>query len=362
MTRRYSRVLVIFIDQNRMNHSTSFIPIYDFSPSVNAGYLKEILPLMVQHNVAANPINYAIWYDYVVGNNASLTKTVDSLLAERKIFDCDTSIELYRKYVCNASLESFEHINKQIHKVIEQATTAINDTFHKAEETSDSFQKKTVILENIPETDGLKTILREIIQETNSLAATSHAMQAKLTEANLEMEELRSELAQVRQIATTDGLTGLLNRRAFDMTLADIVEQSEPHTTCLSMLDIDHFKRINDTYGHTVGDNVIKYVASLMKKHAEDHHHVARYGGEELAIIMPNTSHEKALEISENIRSSMASSRLQRKNDNQPLGSITLSIGIARLLPGDNPESFIDRADGALYKAKQTGRNKVVHA
>jgi diguanylate cyclase len=210
-----------------MNNSTSFIPFYDFSPTVNAAYLKKILPLLVRHDVAANPINYAIWYDYVVGNNVTLTNAVNSVVTEQGVFDCETSVELYKKYICNASLESFEHINRQIHKVIEQATTAINDTYHKAEETNDSFQKKTVMLENLPETGGLKTILREIIQETQSLAVTSQAMQGKLTAANKEMEQLRKELAQVRQIATTDGLTGLLNRRAFDMTLAEIVEQSE---------------------------------------------------------------------------------------------------------------------------------------
>ncbi|MCQ8119687.1 GGDEF domain-containing protein [Methylomonas rosea] len=345
-----------------MSKGTTYIPIYDFSPSVNAGHLKQILPLLVRHNVAANPINYAIWYDYVAGGNPTLNKAVDSLLAENKAFDYDNSVELYKSHICNASLESFEQINRQLHKVIEQATSAINETYNKAEETNDSFQKKSVILENFSASDGLKTILQEIIQETKSLAITSQAMQAKLTEANQEMEQLRTELAQARQIATTDGLTGLLNRRAFDMTLAEIIEQSEPDTACLSMLDIDHFKRINDTYGHTIGDNVIKYVASLMKKHAEDHHHVARYGGEELAIIMPNTSHEKAVEISENIRNAMETSRLQRKNDNQSLGKITLSIGVAKLQPGDNPESFIVRADTALYKAKQSGRNRVIHS
>ncbi|MGZ4960752.1 MAG: GGDEF domain-containing protein [Methylomonas sp.] len=348
-------------DENRMSNTPNFIPSYSFSLTLNAGYLKEIVPMMVRHNIAANPINYAICYDYVTGNNTTLTKAVNSILTQQHSFDCDTSLELYKKYICNASLESFEKINSQLHKVIEQATDAINDTYHKAEETNDSFQKKTVILENSPETGVLKTILQEIIQETQSLVVTSQAMQANLTEANREMEQLRSELAQVRQIATTDGLTGLLNRRAFDTALAEIVEQSEPHKACLSILDIDHFKRINDTFGHIVGDNVIKYVASLMKKYAEDHHLVARYGGEELAIIMPNTSQEKAIEISESIRCSMQSSRLQRKNDNQSLGSITLSIGIAQLQPGDSSESFIVRADNALYKAKQTGRNKVVH-
>jgi len=231
----------------------------------------------------------------------------------------------------------------------------------KAEITNDSFQKKTLVLENISEATDIKIVLQEIIQETQSLAATSQAMQNKLNEANKEMELLRLELTQVRQMAVTDGLTGLLNRRAFDMTLAEIIEQSEPDKTYLSLLDIDHFKRVNDDYGHTVGDNVIKYVAALMKKHSEDHHYVARYGGEELAIIMPNTSEDKAIEISENIRSSMESSRLKRKDNNQPLHKITLSIGIAQLRAGDDSESLVVRADSALYQAKETGRNKVVH-
>jgi len=315
----------------------------------------------VRHNVAANPINYAIWYDYVAGNNAKLTEVVNKLISQQIPIDSEISIELYKKHVCNASLESFEKINEHIQKVIAQASISINDTYKKAEITNDSFQKKTLVLENISEATDIKIVLQEIIQETQSLAATSQAMKNKLDEANKEMELLRLELTQVRQMAVTDGLTGLLNRRAFDMTLAEIIEQSEPDKTYLSLLDIDHFKRVNDDYGHTVGDNVIKYVAALMKKHSEDHHYVARYGGEELAIIMPNTSEDKAIEISENIRSSMESSRLKRKDNNQPLHKITLSIGIAQLRAGDDSESLVVRADSALYQAKETGRNKVVH-
>jgi diguanylate cyclase len=344
-----------------MTKNISFMPCYDFSTTLNASYLKQILPLMVRHNVAANPINYAIWYDYVAGNNAKLTEVVNKLISQQIPIDSEVSIELYKKHVCNASLESFEKINEHIQKVIAQASISVSDTYKKAEITNDSFQKKTLVLENISEATDIKIVLQEIIQETQSLAATSQAMQNKLDEANNEMELLRLELTQVRQMAVTDGLTGLLNRRAFDMTLAEIVEQSEPDNTYLSILDIDHFKRVNDDYGHTVGDNVIKYVAALMKKHSEDHHYVARYGGEELAIIMPNTSEDKAIEISENIRSSMESSRLKRKDNNQPLHKITLSIGIAQLRAGDDSESLVVRADSALYQAKETGRNKVVH-
>ncbi|MCK9606508.1 MAG: diguanylate cyclase [Methylomonas sp.] len=344
-----------------MDHSAALLPVYDFSFALNSDYLKKIIPLLTQHQIAANPVNYAIFYDYVTELNPSLTSAVNQLLSRNISFDHETSLELYGNFISNASLRSFDNINQQIHKVIRQATDAINDTCHKAEQTNDSFQKKSAILENTPEIATTQSILQEIIQETKSLAATSQAMQIQLNKANVEMEQLRAELAQVRQIAVTDGLTGLLNRRAFDQTLSEIIEQPGKATTCLSLLDIDHFKRVNDTYGHTIGDNVIKFVATLMKKHAEDHHHVARYGGEELAIIMPNTPKQKAIEIAENIRLEMEKSRLKRKTDNLTLGRITISVGIAELLANDDPESFVTRADTALYQAKETGRNKVMH-
>ncbi len=345
-----------------MTQGISILPIYDFSPTVNAAYLKKILPLITRYQVAANPVNYAIFYDYVLENNPGLTEAVEGLLADGKAFDFDTSMALYGEHICNTSLDSFEDINKRLHNVITGVSDSLSDTRCKAEETNDSFQKKTAILENIPEASPIKTILQEIIQETQSLAVSTQTLQKQLQDAHTEMEQLRSELAQVREAAITDGLTGLLNRRGFDQLLSELTTQESPDYTHLALLDIDHFKRVNDTYGHTIGDNVIKYVAALMKKHALPHHHVARYGGEELAVIMPNTSREQALAISENIRGDMEKSRLKRKTDNTPLGIITLSTGVAELRSEDSVENFISRADKALYQAKNSGRNQVIYA
>ena len=206
----------------------------------------------------------------------------------------------------------------------------------------------------------IKNVITEIINETKSLAHLSQSLQSELDDTNKEMEQLRQELIQVKQAATVDALTGLLNRGTFDQTLDKIMEQSPREEACLSLLDLDHFKRINDNFGHLIGDEVLKYTASVLKKLTEKDHFVARYGGEELAIIMPNTSLNKALEISENIRTTLEKSRLKRKNNSESIGKITISIGIAALKPDDTVESFIMRADNALYKAKESGRNRVV--
>ena len=112
--------------------------------------------------------------------------------------------------------------------------------------------------------------------------------------------------------------------------------------------------------GHTIGDKVIKFVASLIQQHTSEHHHVARFGGEELVVIMPDTRRQDAFMIAENIRAKMQETRLKRKSDEASLGEITVSIGIAEMQPDDTLDSFFNRADAALYKAKRAGRNRVV--
>ena len=344
-----------------MPKSQSLLPIYDFSVSMNTDYLKQLLPILTQHQIAANPINYALFYDYVSGLNPELNKRIDNLLNQSKPFDCDVSMGLYENFICNMSHQAFENINNKIHQVLQQASHAISETHSKAEQTNDSFQKKTAILKTAPETEATQQILQDVIKEIQALATTSLTMQTQLSKANAEMEQLRTELSQVRQMAVTDGLTGLLNRRAFDQTLQEATENAKAGAVYLSLIDIDHFKQVNDRYGHPIGDNVIKFVASLLKKHTDEHHHVARYGGEELAIIMPNTPGQKAIEIAEKIRFEMESSRLKRRTDDQVLGKITLSAGIAEWKASDDVESFINRADTALYQAKESGRNRVIH-
>lgn len=341
--------------------TTNSLSIYDFSVSVNAKYLKQIVPLLAQHNVAANPINYALWYDYVAGQNTALNEAIDSIIADHGYFGRDVCVGLYRTHVCPDASESFENINQQLNAVIKIASDSISQTRQQAVASNDNFKRKSESLETVSTSEDVRHVLEEIIQETQTLSETTAAMQVKLNQANVELEQLRQELAQTRKLSYTDGLTGLLNRRAFDDKLAELIGQPAGETY-LAMLDIDHFKRVNDTYGHAIGDNVIKFVASLMTKHAEAHHHVARYGGEELGIIMPNTSGKQAVDIAETIRKTMEASRLKRKENSQLLDRITLSIGIAKMEQGDDAETLLVRADRALYQAKESGRNRVVHA
>ena len=178
------------------------------------------------------------------------------------------------------------------------------------------------------------------------------ASQAAITIARSEM------VRSLEQMAITDALTGLYNRRYFDMNLDNEIKRSNRYSTPMSLfiIDIDHFKRVNDTYGHGVGDMVLAETGLRIRKSLRETEVVARYGGEEFAVILPHTRIEEAAIAAERVRSVMESNRILI--DESRSLHITISIGVGALLENDKDRSnLVERADLALYQAKQNGRN-----
>jgi diguanylate cyclase len=155
-------------------------------------------------------------------------------------------------------------------------------------------------------------------------------------------------------------LTGLLNRKGFSQALdSETVRVSESRNLSLLMIDIDHFKKVNDTYGHLLGDKVIRFVGMTVKDRIKGKDLAACYGGEELAVLLPETSLAGARSVAEEIRRAMATARIQRLDNGQAIGAITVSLGVAQYRPGETHEALIARADAALYRSKESGRNRV---
>lgn len=343
-----------------MSEIHTFLPQYKSNPEYNAELLRQSIPLMMKNNISTHPINYAIWYEYVAGNNAHLNNAVDQLVKNNQSFDDSISLHLYKTHICNSSVNTFEEINTNLQKLLDSTKSSVQTTSNKVSNAGENFKVQSTQLAQVQNTDDIKFILSTILTETKQLTEVTHTLKTQLDDANDEMEQLRLELSKVKVMATTDVLTGLLNRRAFDTKLINLIENPPKGTHCLLMLDLDHFKKINDSFGHLIGDKVLRYTAGLLKKHTTDHHLTARYGGEEMAIIMSNTELKDAIEIAETIRSSLSKSQLKLKDNNQSIGKITVSIGITTLKNNDNFDSFIARADEALYSAKKSGRNKVI--
>jgi diguanylate cyclase len=345
-----------------MTDNLTFFPEYNASLEQNATYLRQILPLMSRYNIAIDPINFAVFYEYISGRNITLNNEIDALFTKQTVFTYQISISLFKKYICNTSINSLEKINNTLFQLINKTSEAIDNTGDKANAASIHFQNHSKNLENNHSLSEIKSVLGEIIAETQDLAKTSKLLQTQLDESALELKRLRHELVQAHETAKTDALTGLLNRGAFDKNLDSHIKNNMQSNSelCLVMLDLDHFKKVNDTYGHVVGDNVLRYTANLMKQHITEHHHAARYGGEEMAIIMPNTPIYEAIKIAEKIRTSLALHPLKRKGTKESIGIVTVSIGVSSLKSNDSTETLIERADKAMYRAKNNGRNQVM--
>jgi diguanylate cyclase (GGDEF)-like protein len=210
---------------------------------------------------------------------------------------------------------------------------------------------------------GLRLLAEYDIAELERLYATVLELNQDYAQAQLELAQINLKLqqreAQILELSLTDPLTGIGNRRRLDQALEAEINRTERsgQKLCALMADIDFFKKINDNYGHETGDVVLRAFAGLLRKQTRPTDILARYGGEEFVILMANCDLASAVALAERIRSTVAATGIE------PLSApITASFGVAELQKGETGDSLINRADEALYKAKQSGRNRVVSA
>ena len=208
----------------------------------------------------------------------------------------------------------------------------------------------------------VKDIIKDLVGATVSLKERGEQMTQRLEESKTEIDKLRQNLQQVTAEAEKDSLTGLFNRRAFERLLEEYMADSQDQKAelCLVMLDVDHFKKFNDTYGHLLGDEVLKIVARTLTDTLKGRDIVARFGGEEFVVVLPATPMDGALRVADAIRQSIANKELKRKDTGQNFGQITVSLGVSSYRRGtDDIPKLIKRADEALYQSKRSGRNRV---
>jgi len=191
------------------------------------------------------------------------------------------------------------------------------------------------------------------------LLEENRLLRSRLSAEQHTTASLRVALERHRCEAMTDPLTGLFNRRAMDQRLDEIWATPEAGSLAIVVLDIDFFKRINDTYGHADGDGVIRWVAATLCRCIRAGDSAFRYGGEEFLALLPNTSLEGAIRLAESIRGRIEACH-QAFTPHWQL-PLTVSLGVASRQHQDDPASLFERADRALYQAKHDGRNRVAH-
>ena len=311
------------------------------------------------------PLNYELWLHYVGTPDCALAKEIGRLLALGEPITEDVSEELAATYLPKARLnEQIRDAGDQLNKELAAVAQAIKQAQKSSEQYGVSLAGAGRELEIQTEPAEVRKVVETLTAATRRVQKENKSLEKRLAESTAEVGRLRDHLEQVRRDATTDALTSLANRKAFDDELdrACHEAQAKGEPLSLAVLDIDHFKQFNDNWGHQTGDQVIRYVSSVIGRMAPPPRFAARYGGEEFAMIFPREHAADVLQTLEDIREEISSRSLKRRSTNDDLGAITVSAGLAELNPGESMDALIGRADEALYASKRTGRNKVTMA
>ena len=212
------------------------------------------------------------------------------------------------------------------------------------------------------EGDAIRDLLQGIRAQIADIVDHGRQFENKLEDYSTGITDLSRQLEQTKKAAMVDPTTGIGNRRRFEESLAKILTHLEDFNGKVSVLlaDVDKFKAVNDTLGHNVGDQVLRLVANSFVTSLKGSDVVARWGGDEFAAILPNTTLDNALSVAENVRNSIATKSLKNKDTGETMGKVTMSIGVSTFRQGDNAHKLIFRADQALYEAKRQGRNRSI--
>jgi diguanylate cyclase len=315
---------------------------------------------MSQQSVPATPSNFSVWFNYAMGASPALRKTIDILIGNKRKFDASINHELYVTYVNpQADARATGDFPEQLRGVITSAkqflTTAISDNRTQIEVLGE-------VSSQVRATSDPKPIVEKLVAELEKATARASALEANFLETAQELDEIRDSLKVAEQRSNTDALTALANRRSLDEFLrsAQIVAMEKGELLSILMIDIDHFKQFNDSYGHQVGDQVLRLVAKVLQDSVREGDLAARFGGEELIAVLPGADLDVCADVAERIRRRISEARLTRRNTGEEIASVTVSIGVAQFQLAESAEAMIERCDRALYQAKRLGRNRVV--
>jgi diguanylate cyclase len=323
-----------------------------------ARYVRLVLPLMTKHAIPMTPKNYTTWYHYVSGKNKENKETIDSIIEKKEPFSKKTNEMLYQRFF----VEQYESKLNVVRKNLQETLLSILRELAEVSGQTEIFESSTLkCVDKLSEdmsVDEIRNVLDEAIAATKAIRESGESTQQRLKETTENMQILQKEFEQAKSELLVDFLTGVLNRKGFDETLKRSISETTGHLSLL-IVDIDHFKKFNDTHGHIVGDKILRFMAKNMQKSVRGNDFTARIGGEEFAVILPKTPLLGATTVAETLRNSVSQLKLEKKAKSELLGAITVSVGVAQYRPGESLEDLINRADKALYFAKNAGRNRV---
>ena len=337
----------------------------DPAPDGSAEVLRRALPLMSRHAAGFSPESYAVWYEYVRGNNIALRTEVDTLVRGGERLTHEVTFDLHQRHLIERSENAVREAGDSLIDVMHSVRTSVEAA---SSDANDFDAQLAAFGEGIAAANSADAVRQQVTAMREDVTRMNRSMStltSQLESSRATVARLEKELQRVRDEACLDPLAGIVNRRGFDIELARMCREATAANTtlCVVMIDIDFFKNINDTWGHPFGDQVIQEVGIALREQTHRKDVAARYGGEEFALLLPETPLAGAREVAERIRDTIERARLRDGGgDSLRTAKVTISAGVARYVPGENSTSLLARVDRALYASKWSGRNRVTVA
>ena len=317
---------------------------------------------MARRGVAPTPQNYAGWFARCVSGAAAAAPALAAQSPDTPVPDAPTP---------DTPAPDMEEVGQRVACLDEatgevlEATAAIGTDVSEGQRAIGVYAATLATWgATIRADESASSLLRAVETLSAATAAVmdrNRLLEDRLAASSGRIGRLQARLSDMRTEVRADALTGLCNRRGFDVALKRAVAAAKGGgpAASLLMLDIDHFKRFNDTYGHPAGDLVLRLVGKVLTQNVKGRDVAARYGGEEFAVILLGAGRAAAGIVAEQVRAAMVATRTTLRRPGPDLGAITVSIGVAECRAGDTPAALLERADRALYRAKQMGRDRV---
>ncbi len=317
----------------------------------------------IQHSkVWATAVNYELWLHAVCEPASPLAEEIGRLRATGMPITESMSEELAATFLPRVRMtaqmqETGEQLSRQL--------GGVSEAIRLAHQTTDQYVRTLEGASHDLQQDLDPLAIRHLVEgltgATQRVQQDNRLLEQRLLESDEQVRRLKAHLEQVSREASIDALTSLPNRRVFDQAMTSAIREADRRNLPLTvaLVDIDQFKTFNDTWGHQTGDQVLRYVSSVINQMIAPPRLAARYGGEEFALIFPGEHSREVLKVMDALRDEVASRSLRKRSTNEELGRVTISGGLAQRLRGEGGAALLNRVDAALYVSKHAGRNCV---
>ncbi len=312
---------------------------------------------LVSHKVAPTREALSVAMAYFDGVQ-DVCQALEAQAREGNAISAGVVLQIYEKHLAPDSSEASEQLQQGLKSLLQSVVGEVHAATESAQLQGDRLQESIAQIDASSGSEALRVVAMAMLEMAREAQENNQRLRESLHRANDEMVRLRSEREHHRKESLIDPLTRLANRRGLEEMLT-AQDEAVSRDFALLVIDLDEFKSVNDTYGHSVGDAVLRNVAAATQKCLLGFDKVVRLGGDEFLVILPGASSRDVSEISEKVRRSVEFLRLKRRSDGMVLKPVTASIGIAVQAPGESFEEVMLRADDASYVSKRSGRNRV---